>query len=156
MQYRCEVVVEVGLDVRVRCSYQWQHQGGGHGGMGHLPPVRSSAPICPPPRQKEKMAKISYLRHFLWFLPPQIRILSPRWPPRKKFWCHHWQLLRQKQPLNAAAGDRVSWGYPYSYCTLTCSSHRCIAYIFAFETSIAGHRKLQYWNDFFFCQNVMV
>ena len=60
---------------------------GGHG--GHIPQLEALPPLAPPPppRQKKKMARISHFRQIFGFLPPQNRILPPRCPPHKKFWC---------------------------------------------------------------------
>ena len=41
----------------------------GGGGMGHSPPVRGSAPICPPPPLEEKMVKTAIYDKFLDFCP---------------------------------------------------------------------------------------
>ena len=48
----------------------------------NFPPVGGSSPTCP--QLEEKMAKISHFRQIFGFLPPQNRILPPRYPPQKK------------------------------------------------------------------------
>ena len=84
-------------------SFFWRRRGGpgpagppwirawGAWGICSPPPVRGSAPTCPP--SEEKMGKISHFRQIFGFLPPQNHILPPRCPhkkkKKKKFWCRH-------------------------------------------------------------------
>ena len=71
-------------------SYQWQHQGGGHGGICP-PPVGGSAP-----QSEEKMAKISHFLQFFWIFAPSEKVRNVFCPldasHKKIFWCRHRKL----------------------------------------------------------------
>ena len=95
------------------------------GGWG-IPPVGGSAP---PPRQKKKMAKISHFRQFFGFLPPQKRILPPRCPPQKIFWCRHWLSLND---------------LPYTGCPV--ARNQSCKTMFVYDNCMNLHAHARWWD----------